>query len=388
MKNSFFRRAAAIALCSAVGASALTGCGSTKIDGTKTVMTVGDEDVSLGVVSYYAKYQQAMMYSYYGSYFSNGFFDTSIAATSSNDGETYGEQIRNTCLDDIKKMVVISQHAADYDVALTDEEEQTIADIAQNYIDSNSEEVREKVGASYDDVVRLLELQTIQSKMMDPLVENVDTNVTQEEAQQSKVTYIAVSTDDTASEADSEAESTTADAEADGPSADAQAKAEQVLAALQSEDDIANADMNTIAQGIDADLSAVEGHYTTSNTTDGSVDSAVVEAVEGLEDGTLVDHVITGSDGTTLYIARFDLLDDETYTETTKESIIRSRKQDEYDSVTDGWMEETEIKVNQSVLKTLQLSDSDPVTLAASTAESTEETAEADSVQEASSTAS
>ncbi len=384
MKNTFFRKAAALALTGIMSASLLAGCGSTKIDGTQTVVTVGDEEIELGVVSFYAKYQQALLYKYYSSYLGTAeMFDTEMEATSDNDGETYGEQMRNTALEDVEKMVVISQHAEEYEVSLTEEEEAAIEEAAQAYIDNNSEEVREKIGASLEHVKKLLELQTIQSKMMDPIAQDVDTEVSQEEAQQSKVTYIAITPEtDTTAEA---TESTDTVDEEDASDA-AMATAEAVLQAIQAEEDIANADMSTIAAEIDDSLSAVSGHYTTNDTTDGSVDSEVVAAVAGLDDGTLVDHVITGSDGETLYVARFDLLDDEEYTETTKSSIIRTRKQEAYDTITDGWMEETEIKVDQSVLKTLQLTDTDPITLADAVSEEEtveEAVSEAESVEEA-----
>ncbi len=359
MKNSFVRKAAALALACMMSTTLLAGCGSTKLDGTKTVVTVGDEAVELGVVSFYAKYQQAMMQKYYGAMLgNNGMFDTSIAATSSNDGTTYGEQMRNTALEDIEKMVVIKQHAGEYDISLTEEEEADIETAAKAYISANTESVRDMIGASEDNVKELLRLQTIQSKMMDPMVKDVDTNVSQEEAQQSKVTYVAISEDastDTTSDAASTAEDT---------SQAAMAKAEQVLSALKLESDIASADMNTIVQGIDSTLTATVGHYTTNNTTDGSVDSNIVAAVEGMTDGTLVDHVITGSDGKTLYVARFDAVDDAEYTETTRASIIRTRKQNEYDKLTGEWMDAATIKVDQAVLKTLKLSDQEPITLA------------------------
>jgi foldase protein PrsA len=360
--NSMFRRAAAMVLAGIMGGALLTGCGSTKIDGSKTVMTVNDEAVRLGVASFYTKYQQAQIYKYYSQMLgSSGIFDTSIADSSDPSVDTYGESMKKTALEDVEKMVVMAQHADEFGVKLTDEEKKAIDQAAQDYIDKNQEEIRGKIGADKEDIVRLLELQTIQSKMMDPLVKDVDTKVTQEESQQSKVTYVAVDTADAASGASSTKEA--AESTPEGPDEKAQKNADAVLKAVLAEADPAAADLDAIAKKVDSSLSAVEGHYTTSDTTDGSVDSAVVDAVKDLKEGTVVDHVITGSNGKTLYVARFDLKDDETYTATKKESIVRSRKQDEFDKVTDGWLKDAKIKVDQKVWKTVTLSDKDPVTL-------------------------
>ena len=51
-------------LAAALAAGTLSGC-SKAIDGTKTVATVGDEKVTLGLASYMVRDQQAQTMSYY-----------------------------------------------------------------------------------------------------------------------------------------------------------------------------------------------------------------------------------------------------------------------------------------------------------------------------------
>ena len=51
-------------LAAALAAGTLSGC-SKAIDGTKTVATVGDEKVTLGLASYMIRDQQAQTMSYY-----------------------------------------------------------------------------------------------------------------------------------------------------------------------------------------------------------------------------------------------------------------------------------------------------------------------------------
>ena len=54
--KAVFRKAAALGLFFAMSCTALAGCGSkgSKIDGSKTLLTVNGEDVRLGVGSLYA----------------------------------------------------------------------------------------------------------------------------------------------------------------------------------------------------------------------------------------------------------------------------------------------------------------------------------------------
>jgi foldase protein PrsA len=62
--KSIFRKAAVLALAGTMGAALLTGCGSTKVDGTQTVVTVNDEKLTLGVASFYSRFEQGQLYSY------------------------------------------------------------------------------------------------------------------------------------------------------------------------------------------------------------------------------------------------------------------------------------------------------------------------------------
>ena len=368
------KKISAAALAAIVGCGLLAGCGSsrTKIDGTKTLLTVNDDSIDVGVGSFYVKYQQASMYKAYGSYLgSTGFFDY---VTNSSTGETYGESMKDSAIEDLERMMLCKQHASDYQVALTDDQKTQIENAAQSYIDGNSESVQNMVGASKDDVVTLLELQTISAEMMDPMVADTDTTVTDDEAQQTSVTYVAVTTDTTSSSASEQAASSTESTS----TADALSKAQAVLAAVKGQSDAANADMNTLASGIDSSLSATTGHFTTNDTTDGTVDSAIVSAVKGLPDGTLVDHVVTSSDGKTYYVVRLDKNFDQDQTDSKKSELVTSKKQDAYNALIEKWKKDATIKVNESAWSDVKITDDYGVTLktASSAASSTEAAAE------------
>ncbi|MDO5702538.1 MAG: hypothetical protein Q4G47_04205, partial [Lachnospiraceae bacterium] len=216
--KSFVKRAAACGLALTLGLTSLAGCGkSQKIDGTKTVATVNGEALPLGVASFYAKYQQAYMYQLYMMYFgqASSIFDEVVDEES---GKTYAEDMKESVLSDLEKMMVINQHAEEYEVSLTDEQKEQIETAAQAYIDANEQSVLDKIGANKDHIAQLMTLQTIQSLMMDPIVKDVDREVTDEEAQQTTLTYVGVTpseeTESNAESAASAAESTTAESTA------------------------------------------------------------------------------------------------------------------------------------------------------------------------------
>ena len=370
-----FKKLAAAGLSVVIAGSLLAGCGSTvekaQIDGTKTVVTINEDEVPLGTLSFLAKYQQAQMYAMYSAYFGAAeIFDMVMDESS---GETYGETLKGYALDSIEEMVLLRQHAEEYGVTITAEEEEQIDKVAQAYIDENSEDVRTAIGASKENVIELLKLQLIKSKMLEPMAANVDTEVSDEEAQQSGVTYVKI---DKATEADfadeNSDESSLADssvaadtdvaAQVEAANAEKLSQAEAVLAAVQASGNVAEADMTTIANEINEDLYAQTGQFTTHNTEDTVLDMAIVEAVAGLADGTLVDHVVEASDGTAWFVVRFDAAYDEAATEEIKKEKVTARKQEAYDTLYTEWKDSATITVDEAVLATLIISDMSPVT--------------------------
>lgn len=369
------------ALAAVTCACMITGCGSAKIDGTQTLITVNGDSEDLGVGSFMAKYQQASIYKYWGQYFgaAGDMFD---AVMDSSTNETYGDSMKDSVIEDLKLMLCLKQHMDEYNVSISDDEQKQIEDAAQAYIDNNSEEVRAKIGASKDDVIEVMTLQTIQSKMMDPLVADVDTNIDDKDVQQTSVTYVAVDIPDTSSSDSTDSTASADSTDSAGTSASdvassisALSEAQAIWDAVSAESDVANADMNTIASGINEDYTAQTGHFTTNNPTDTTLDSAIVDSVSGLSDGTLVDHVVESSDGTAYYVVRLDKNYDEDATESERNSEIIQRKQDKYDEITEGWVDAAEVTVNDEAWATVVLTDSDPITLADSTASTAESTA-------------
>lgn len=92
----------------------------------KTVATVGDEKVTLGLASYMVRDQQAQTVSYYNMLMSQ----YGVSGSASNvwdqkgdDGKTVGESSKDGVMKTINQLYVLKAHAADYDVTITEDEE-------------------------------------------------------------------------------------------------------------------------------------------------------------------------------------------------------------------------------------------------------------------------
>ena len=274
--KSIMRKAAAYGLVLAMGCTSLAGCGKNgaKIDGSKTLMTVNGEDLRMGVASFYTRFQQAQMYQFYSMYFGSGasIFDT---VEDEATGKTYGDDIKEEALNELKKLVTINQHADEYGVSLTDEQKTNITAAAEAYIASNDQAALDKVGAAKEDVEKLLTLQTVQSLMMDPIVKDVDREVPDEDAQQTALTYVAVNVaeDETSETSEAEAQSEAATSEA----ATSEAAASEAATSEAATSEAATSEATTESEAAASETAAVESKAAASETAAVESEAAVSE---------------------------------------------------------------------------------------------------------------
>lgn len=348
------KRTAVAALTGVMAAGMLTGCGEKALDGTQTVATVDGTEISLGVVSFAARWSQAQTEAMYRSFM--GDTDIAIWDTDSDDGMTYGEQAVQQTLEDIELMYIMKSKAADYDVEITEEDETSIADAVADFMEANSEEAIADLAVTEDQIKTYLELLTYRSRMYDPIIADVDTEVSDEEAQQSSFEYVSISTADLEEE------------EIEEKKADAQ----KILDALNEDPE---GDFSEIAKEVGDSYTSLTGTFDANLEEDeeetSSYPEAVMEVVRTLDDGEIGEEVI--DTGSAYYVVRMKNVNDEDATETKKETIVSTRKSDLYTETTEAWMDEAEIKTEDKVLKTLTITDNHKFTIETAEAE-TEET--------------
>lgn len=133
--------------------------------------------------------------------------------------------------------------------------ERNLEDSSQ-FMAANSEETIKELAVTEDQVKTLLELQTIQKKMYDPVVAEGKITVSDDEANQTTFTYVSISTsgDDITDE-------------------EKKTKKEQAQEILDKMKEDPTADMSEIAKGVDDSYSAVQGNFTTKESKDEDEDS-------------------------------------------------------------------------------------------------------------------
>lgn len=361
------KRTAVAALTGVMAVGMLTGCGEKKLDGTKTVATVDGTEIPLGIVSLSVREGQAQTEAMYKSFM--GGQDYSIWSMDAEDGKTYGEQAVEQSLKDVELMYIMKEKAADYNVEVTDDDEQKIADAAAAFMAANSEETLQELAVSEDQIKTYLELQTYKSRMHDPLIADVDKDASDEEAQQSSFDYVSISTADLS------------DDEIKQKKEDAQKILDDLKAAGS------DGDLNEIAKSVDDSYSSVSGTFdvnedaakedsdeeSDSSSSSSAYPDEVMKVLRTLKDGEIGSDVIETD--TSYYVVKLDKVNDEEATETKKQSIISTRENKLYTDTTEKWLDDADINVEKKVLKTLKVTDNHKFSIATATPEPTEEAA-------------
>ena len=370
------KKTAVVAMAGIMAAGMLTGCGEKKLDGSKTVATVDGTEIPLGVVSLSVRDGQMQTEAMYRSYMGGSDFD--IWDTEAEKGKTYGEQLVEQALEDVELMYIMKEKAADYDVELTDDDEKAIEEAAASFMEANSDEAIADLAVTEDQVKTFLELETYKQRIHDPIIADVDKDVSDEEAQQSSFEYVSVSTADLS----------------DDEIKEKKEDAQKILDGLKADPD---GDFSEIAKSVDDSYSSLSGTFDANETSEdedtddedadedsssysGTYPEEVIDVLRTLDDGEVSSDIIETD--TAYYVVKLDKKDDEEATETKKESIISTREQTLYTDTTEKWLDDADIKEEKKVLKTLKVTDNHKYVAPTATPAPTEEAAETEEVTE------
>lgn len=337
-------------LCGILAAGLLAGCGKGNVDGTQAAITVDDETITLGEAAFYLRAQQAetlTMMEGYGFVNGNSFWDQS---TTDEDGNntTYAQQLKDSVRDELAGYVLLRRHAADYGLELPASVTDAAAEAAKTVYESNKE-VLDGIGATEDDIRDSMELYAYPSLMTDAMTADVDLEVSDEEAAQSRVVYIRTrlkETDENGDQVDASDETKEA----------YMASLEQLLAEIQDADEVDEDSIREMANAIDEESIMVGS--TAYGKDDAYLPEEVLEAAGTLQDGEIYDGVIETSDGFYYLVYMVAVLDRDA-TDLKKSSIASERKQEAYDAIVQEWMDAAEITTGEGWDK-LVVSDSEP----------------------------
>lgn len=319
------KRAAVLTVAGLLAAGTLAGC-SGSINTDAVVATVGDEDITLGVANFYARMTQGQYETYYAGMM--GMTGEVMWAQEVEEGKTYEQAVKESIMTELENLYIIAQHAADYEVSLTEDEQGAIREAATQFDERNSDETKEAVSGYRKDIEKYLELFTIQNKMESKMKEGVDEEVSDEEAAQKAMKYVYFSfssTDDSGNTVD------LTDEEKEALRDDAQTLADRVKD---------GEDMTEVAE----EMGLTVNDLTFDEESTGPNEDLVAEVDGFTEEGETTGPIESDLG---IYVGQLTSLLDRDATDQEKNNIVEERRQEQYDSLLEEWRDGVKIEVDE-----------------------------------------
>ncbi|MCR4999050.1 MAG: peptidyl-prolyl cis-trans isomerase [Lachnospiraceae bacterium] len=301
-----------------------TGCGSDKLDSSASLVTVGSETiVDLGYGNFAAKFNQAVYDQIYVSYFGSVMWDQEMGEEG-----TMEDSVKKQILDDLETYYVSGLHAADYDVALTEEQESSIAEAAKTFMEKNTEEALTQMGATEEYAVRYMKEQTVANMLRKKVEAEAEVSISDEEAIQSSISYVlyeSTKTDDSGNSVDL--------------SKDELVALRTSATALATADDF---DAEAENQGVTVST------YSFTKAADASEDTTLGETViaeaKKLSNGQT--SPVIEVEGKGLYVVRMDSVEDDEATATKRENLEKDARSSYYNDKLKEWKDAIDWKVD------------------------------------------
>lgn len=314
---------AASLLCGVMAASLLAGCGG--VDKNAVVARFDDTEISLGVANFAARLQQANYDDFYIAYFGETVWDSDLYGN----GTTMQDEVKTGVLDTLFGIYTLQAHAEEYGVSLSEEETAAIEKAAADFVAGNDAKALAAMGADEAVVKEYLTLLTMQKKMHDAVTAEADVTVSDEEANTGAYSYVTIPKT-SVTDADGDAAESTKNGQAEP------AETMEVFAAAAKEEGMEAA----------AEQYAYTVNAYTFTADDAVLDEAVVTALQGLDEGEISDVIETDS---SYYVVRLDAATDEEATESNRQNLLETRRNEYYNEKLESWKAEHTWTVEEKV---------------------------------------
>lgn len=351
MRKDWIKRTAVLVLSAVVLVSGLAGCGAkSQVDETAVAATLGEEEILLKEVYFWAKYQEAIVNTS-TQYYYNILKNSGYSEEETKELVTQYSGSLDTVLDNVMESVrdfhLIASHAEKYGVVLSDADIKKMEEAVEQFMKDNKESILTLMGADKDTVLEALKYYTIYMRMV-PLMEmeGLNEEVSEEDTLMKTYSYVYVSLE---SKQDEDGNMT----------AYTEAEKAQQANALQAfvEEFRANGGADFDSAVEEAGYTVSEHSYHPSDEEDTLID--LNQIADGLAVGDVSDviELKTGEELTGIAVLRLDTDKNLEQMESKKESIINERKAECMNTLLESWKAEKEFQVNEDVTKKISLDD-------------------------------
>ncbi len=315
------KKAVVLTTVVALAMTSLMGCArELAVDNDKVAAVVGDSEITLGVLNFYLRYDQSSIEAVYGTTLGDNFWRSEVEP-----GFTLEENEKESVLRSLAQMYILEDHMEEYGVTITDEDLAKIEAAADEFIAAHDEETNKLLSADKEIIKEVLRMCTISVRMYNAIIEEVSTEVSDEEAAQKKLAYLGFT----------KTETVTLE----------QAKEEAELFLEEAKE---NGDLMALAE----EQQAPAHEYTFDSSTT-ALAKEIVEAADKLEEGEFAELIEAEND--IYYVVQLISEFDEDATETKKEQIVAERQNEKFEEVYKPWQDSTPIVIDDTVVDDISL---------------------------------
>ncbi len=318
------KRAAVVLTAAITLATLVAGCGVAK--STKTAVTINNQSMELGFVNFVSRYQQSIYDKYYIGMFGEDMWSQDLYGN----GNTFEEDVKNDVVEELELLYLYKEHAADYGIEVTADEQSKINEAAKSFMAANSSATIKEMGATEEYAVQYLTLRTIAKKAEEAIEAETAITATMEDAAQKSFTYISVY--DYSHYVDGSTVEYTDEEKSE---------MKENLEAIAKTDD-------WTAAAADYGYNVLTGSY---GVDDENYDASLKEALDKLKEGGVTPVVESGN---YLYVGRMDSLYDEEATAAHLTQLEEAQRASHLGEVTDGWKNAADKNVDDAAIKKIK----------------------------------
>lgn len=325
--------------------------------------TYGDENIYLDEVNYYLRNSQ-IMYEYYGAMYGMNIWESEGA----EDG------LRQEVMAAIYQTRVLCDHAEDYGVELTEDDKLLVADAVNNLLENESNAAFLEIAGSDEEMLTdLITKNALANKVYKAIIDETEITTTEEDVRKNAISYLLF---EEQPEEEEETEEETAEEEGTD---ETEAETEEEVQYYTEED--ANAALKKVQSGTSLEdmgkevgLEVSETNFSVNEEQSSEFGKAAVALKEG-------ESAVAYVEDTGWYVMICDSENDEEATAEAYESAVDTEKSEHFSEVYQE-LEKARFKVNEEVIKTLNIADTPVINLESETEDTTEDTAEGETAEE------
>ena len=190
----------AFVLALILAVSAFTGCGAANEDpgnySSQVAATIGDDTIYLDEANFFLRYNQWNLESYYWEYYQYmGYVNMWAAPAGDNADKTMDTSLKEQVMDELLETRILMSHADEYNVALTDEDKETVKKAVEDFFSEYDENFFKYAKVTEEQLTEWFTTNALAIKVFDAVKNTAEVSVDDKDCEVYTVRYVRIADD-------------------------------------------------------------------------------------------------------------------------------------------------------------------------------------------------